>query len=105
MESPARHVIRGLASANMKKAAERYNKHRDDDLPPLKVGDVVTLAVDRVDRGPIDDLRVAGVVVEVTKNNNYRIGLRAGCLQTCMGRGELQLRPNATHKHLVWIMF
>jgi hypothetical protein len=49
-----------------------------------------------VDRGPIDDPRVAGVVVEVTKNNNYRIGLRAGCLQTCMGRGELQLRPNAT---------
>ena len=49
-----------------------------------------------MDRGPIDDPRVAGVVVEVTKNNNYRIGLRAGCLQTCMGRGELQLRPNAT---------
>ena len=80
----------------MVEAAKRYNRNREDNRPPLKVGNVVTLAVDRVDRGPSDDPRVAGVVVEVTKHNNYRIGLRAGVLQTCMERGDLQLRPNAT---------
>jgi hypothetical protein len=96
MESPLRKTMRQQASINMKKAAIRLNRYRANLDPPLKVGDVVTLAVPTVDKGPTDALRLPGVVVEVTDHNNYRIGVRAGVLKRCLPRPELNLRPNAT---------
>ena len=95
VESPTRKAMRLPASTNMKKAAVKMNKNRGPVQPILRVGDIVTIGVHKVDRGPCDPLRVPGVVVEVTEGNQYRIGFRAGVLKTCLPRNAVVHKPNA----------
>ena len=81
LESPNGKALRQTkstreqAAKNMRAAARKFNIHRADSDPPLVVGNVVTIAIHAVDKGPTDAARLPGVVVEVFKINIFIIRL------------------------------
>ena len=99
LEAPGVKAMRAEASRNMISASVVYNKGRGDlDQRPLVVGDIVTMAVHKVDRGPTDPPRLPGVVVEVTEHGFYRVGVKAGVIKSCFRphSDDLFLVPNVT---------
>ncbi len=66
----------------------RSNGNKDE---VLTVGTIVRVKVDKVDRGKMDHKSVPGVIVEVTKHDNYRIACKGGVLKECMGAQRFQV--------------
>ncbi len=66
----------------------RSNGNKDE---VLTVGTIVRVKVDKVDRGKMDHKSVPGVIVEVTKHDNYRIACKGGVLKECLGAQRFQV--------------
>lgn len=60
-------------------------KYSDARFLQLVVGDVVTVSVPEVDRGPLDWPNVRGIVLE-TKNNLYKVGTKTGIIKDWLPR-------------------
>ncbi len=71
----------------------RYAQDRAQgkNKPPPKVGTLVRVKVDKVDRGKLNHKSVPGVVCEVTEHGNYRIVCKGGVLKDCLMAQHFQL--------------
>ena len=83
---------RAAARDALNKQAEKMRKNaggRQCTMKGLTVGTVVTIALQKVDRGRTDYPRIPGVVIGITNHRMYRIGV-AGCrLKTAYPRSAL----------------
>jgi hypothetical protein len=86
--------------ANAKEAithqGDRMRRYAQDraqgkNKPPPKVGTLVRVKVDKVDRGKLNHKSVPGVVCEVTEHGNYRIVCKGGVLKDCLMAQHFQL--------------
>lgn len=59
-------------------------------FPALRIGSSITLAVPKVDRGPLDTRNIAGKVMDA-RNRVYSFGTAAGIIKNWFPRGEIQL--------------
>ena len=51
----------------------------EEKFPLLSVGDIITLSVPTVDRGPLDFNNIFGVVTQF-KNDVYQVGMKEGLI-------------------------
>ncbi len=65
-DSPNRGRERGIAKKNQEHTAELKNQGYREGNFPLPVGTVVTLFMDKVDRGHTDSLRLPGTIVFIS---------------------------------------
>jgi hypothetical protein len=65
-------------------------KQRDKRPREYDQGDLVSLAVPRIDRKATDRPTLPCKVLEVLENGLYRLGCRTGVLGTCYSAAELQ---------------
>ncbi|XP_071053562.1 KRAB-A domain-containing protein 2-like [Onthophagus taurus] len=76
------------AHYNLAKQSERMKKSSDQSHPPLNVGDNVTIPVPDVDRGKAELRNIIGIVLEVSSEQQYKIGTRDGILDKLYCRLE-----------------
>nr|XP_022914003.1 uncharacterized protein LOC111424624 [Onthophagus taurus] len=76
------------AHYNLAKQSERMKKSSDQSHPPLNVGDNVTIPVSDVDRGKAELRNIIGIVLEVSSEQQYKIGTRDGILDKLYCRSE-----------------
>jgi hypothetical protein len=97
--SPHRKKLRADAHTSLLCQAARMQRNfrkRAPEPGPLEPGSIVNLRIPSVDRGKVDSNNIAGVVLERTPANKYRIGFPNGVLETCMPRSELRSQPKQT---------
>jgi len=90
--TPNRKGRREAANEIMIMQAKRMKLNaggRPDLTQPLTVGTVVTVALEKVDRGKTNLRRLPGVVLAITERSQYRIGVKGGTLKNCFRRGDL----------------
>jgi hypothetical protein len=81
----------------MRKYAQRRSNGNKSGT--LDVGTVVCIKVDKVDRGKLDHRSVPGIIVEVTKHDNYRIVCKGGLLRDCLGAQRFQVEALKRAEH------
>ena len=86
--------IRNDVVTNRDKTTSQWNKDRELGGGPLPVGSIVSVAVDKKDRGPGDYVRVTGAVVEVSEHGCHRIVCMGGVLKNVYFRSDLMHEPN-----------
>ena len=92
--------IRETARANMTKQADRMKaKSKDTNTISVEVGTVVLVPVPQFDRGKADPKFVPGVVVEKTLNNQLRIGVKGGVLDTCLLSNSVRVEDKAVNAY------
>lgn len=81
---------RGMAHKSTKRAAEKMLENSNKKFPTLGIGSSITLAVPKVDRGPLDTRNIAGKIIDA-RNGVYSVGTAAGIIKNWFPRGEIQL--------------
>ena len=65
-------------------------------LTVLSKGDNVIIPIPSVDRGPVDERNIKGVVMNVNEHGGYKIGTKVGQIKGYMSRNQVQFVANAT---------
>ena len=101
--TPRRKRLREAAAQSQTKQARGMQKRAaHSDGGPLKVGAVVQVAVDEVDRGKVDDSNATLVVVELVvtgikrKETKYRLAGLTGTVNTLYSRSYVKPLKHAT---------
>ena len=86
-----RETCQAEAQVNQKRAAAimvtRYSRRHD--IQVFKVGDLVSIAIPRFDRGPLDNRRVLGRIKSVPREDRYEVETVHGVVQTLLPTTEL----------------
>jgi hypothetical protein len=69
---------------------------REDTMKDLCVGTVVSIRLEKVDRGRTDFGRLPGVVIGITEHQQYRIGVKGGRLKVAYRRSDLIVEESKT---------
>ena len=75
---------------NLQQQAKRLKLQSNRLFPPLNIGTSVTLQIPEVDRSKSDRRNVLAVVLEVTKENLYKLGTKNGILRPLYSRNQIQ---------------
>ncbi|KAL4090899.1 hypothetical protein QTP88_025657 [Uroleucon formosanum] len=67
------HEERKTGHAGQEKAAKKMLQVSNAVIPEFKINDCITISVPKVDRGPLDSVRVIAVIIE-EKNEMYKVG-------------------------------
>ena len=97
--SPRRNDLRNRAAQNLAKKAE-YTKGRILKNSPdlvVKVGDVVLVPLDDVDRTKVDGGNLCGVVVSMNQNSICRVAVQQGLLHRGYVYHSLQVVPDTAN--------
>jgi hypothetical protein len=102
--TPGRSELRRQSKEAMEAQGERMRKYarlrsNGNKSGSLTVGTVVRVKVDKEDRGKLDHKSVPGVIVEVTKHDNYRIACKGGLLKDCLGAQLFQVESVKQAEH------
>jgi translation initiation factor IF-1 len=92
MFSPRRKEIRDLAFHHLKKQATRMQssaEKKDKNTTPVVIGDVVHVALHKVDTTKVDPKQITGVVVDTTATGQFRIACENGVLKRTYPRHNI----------------
>ena len=86
-----REACQAEAQVNQRRAAAtmvtRYSRRHD--IQVFKIGDLVSIAIPRLDRGPLDNRRVLGRIKSVPREDRYEVETVHGVVQTLLPTTEL----------------
>lgn len=71
---------------NMEKQATKMLNRSQKKLKEVSPGDCVAVFTSEFDRGKGDPANIIGLVLEVNENKKYKIGTKAGIIQTWLER-------------------
>ena len=99
-DSPGRGILRATAAKRLRAIGEKWkDKDEREGNLPIPIGGVVTVAIDRVDRGHNNAKRLPGVVVDmmvVEERRFYTVACLGGVLKTKYLRNDLIYEVNVT---------
>lgn len=70
-------------------AAEKMTDFSEKKFPPLEIGECVTLAISKFDRGPLDFANIIGVI-SAKENGVYQIGTKDGLIKGWFPRTDVE---------------
>ena len=65
-----------------------------------QIGDLVRVAIPKIDRFSIDRPTLPCKILEKTENNQYRVGSKFGIVEICYSAGELESLGTKTFSEL-----
>ncbi len=104
--SPRRASLHDKATANVQKKAESVTKTTLKKSPTsaLKLGDIVLVPLDEVDRTKVDGGNLVGVIVSINKDKSTcrcRVAVKRGVLKRAYSHYNLRIVPDASNNRMV----
>jgi len=102
--SPRRASLRDRATANVKKRAEKVQKKALTQSPTsaVKLGDVVLVPLDGVDRTKVDGGNLVGVIVSINKDKSTcRVAVKRGVLRRAYSHHNIRIVPEASNNRQI----
>ena len=102
--SPRRASLRDKATANLQKKAKSVTKTALEKSPTsaLKLGDIVLVPLDEVDRTKVDGGNLVGVIVSINKDKSTcRVAVKRGVLKRAYSHHNLRIVPDASNNRMV----